>query len=218
MKLLSVALARSVWLFDMNDLNPTGKSLVPLLRWVAEQYNFQTVPKSWTDLDPESKGLLFKNGQFKHGDDGFSVNVGVYTDGLSAESWASTDITDKFLEDVLRSAADTFGLAYSPESVRTKRYVSELIVNLEAPLGNLNTALDRFYKTLNDALGVNAGPYELSGVAFAFDASQSSYKPPHFIIERRADTPFSQKRYFSRSSLPTSRHLKVIEEFEKLLA
>src|SRR5580704_17868259 len=109
MQLLSVGLARSIWLFDINELNPTGKSIFPdILAWLGEEYCFQTFPRAIAEIDKEKKGYLFKTGEFQTGADTINVNLSIFGDGIVAETWASTGKGDSFLEDILRSAAGKY--------------------------------------------------------------------------------------------------------------
>src|SRR5438874_7481889 len=65
MQLLNVITARSVWLFDIAELNPRGKALFPdLFEWLKEAYDFQKVPSSLTDVD-DTKAFVFSNGQYQ---------------------------------------------------------------------------------------------------------------------------------------------------------
>src|SRR5713226_4722568 len=135
MEQLGIGLARSIWLFDINELNPTGKSIFPeMLIWFGEKYSFQTYPKSLAELDKEAKAFVFKAGEFQTENDTIVVNLSLYNDGIVAETWASTEKTDAFIEEVLRSATSKYGLVYRPEMIRSKQYVSEIIFRLDVPL------------------------------------------------------------------------------------
>ena len=103
MQLISVGVARSIWLFDINDLNPKGKNILPdLLIWLGEKYNFQNFPKSLADLDQEKKGYLFKTGEFQTDEHAIQVNLSIFGDGVVAESWASTEKSDLFLDEIYK--------------------------------------------------------------------------------------------------------------------
>jgi hypothetical protein len=220
MQLLSVATARSVWLFDMNDINPKGKSFIPeLFTWLKDKFKFQTFPSSPTDLDKQTNGLMFKQGEFNAGTGNINVNLGIYSDGLTAETWASTTDSDFFLQLLLQSASKDFDLAYRPEMIRTKRYISEVIVRLTPPMTNLNPKLEAYCDKLSGMFKrANLGEFETTGIVFGCDTSHASYKPPGFAIERKADAPFSENRFYSKSPFNTEDHLKALAEFEKLIA
>ena len=219
MQLLSVGLARSIWLFDMNQLNPGGKSIFPdSLIWLGEKYSFQTFPKALADLDKEKKGFLFTAGEF-HADSGpITVNLSIYNDGLVAETWASTEKGDSFLEDALRSVSGRHGLVIPP--VMRKQYVSELTIKLDNPIPSSNDPLIEAFCRKLDRLFESHGlpPFEFNGMGFSVDASRSSYKPPGLSIERKLGVDFSLNQYWSKSAFQTKDHLFALEEFEKLIA
>jgi len=219
MQLISVGIARSVWLFDVNELNPTGKTIFPdAFLWLAEKYAFQTFPKSTTELDSDKKGYLFKAGAFQTDEDAIIVNFSFFNDGVVAETWASTEKGDLFLDEVLRSVARKYGLTYRPEMIR-KQYVSELVVSLDHPLGNINPRIARFCQMMTDMFRRhNLPPFEMTGMIFASDTSATAYKPPGFGVERKLGVPFADNRFWSRSPFTTGEHLRVLEEFEQMLA
>jgi hypothetical protein len=220
MQLISVSLARSIWLFDVNDLNPTGKSFVPdLLLWLGEKYSFQTFPKSIAEMDPEKKGFLFKTGEFQSVDGPVMINLSLYTDGFVAETWSSTENGDAFLEEVLRSATGKYGLTYRPDMIRTKQYISEIVIQLDHALGQINQKMARFCETLNGIFARHRlAPFEVTGMMFGQDVLATAYKPPGLVIERKVGAPFTANRFWSKSPFTTSEHLFALEEFEKLLA
>jgi hypothetical protein len=218
MKLLSVGLARSIWLFDVNELNPAGKSIFPdAFLWLGEKYSFESFPKAIGDLDPAKKGFLFKTGKFQTDEGAITVNFSIFSDGLVAETWASTEKGDAFIDELLRSTASQYGLT-RPTAIR-KQYVSEMTVRLDHSLSSATPGADALCKALDRLFERHHLPsYELSGMSFSFDVSQSSYKPPGLIIERKLGVDFSQHHFWSKSPFPTKDHLFALEEFEKLLA
>jgi hypothetical protein len=218
MQLLSVGIAKSIWLFDINELNPTGKSIFPdILSWIGDKYSFQTFPKSVGDLDAEKKGYLFKTGEFQNDDGAIAVNFSLFGDGVIAETWASTEKGDAFLEELLRSAGSKYGLV-RPNTIR-KQYISEVTIRLEHALGKLNSKIAHFNDTLNGIFARHHLPqFELTGMLFAPDTSATAYRPPGFQIERKLNVPFNENRFWSKSPFTTKDHLFALEEFEKLLS
>lgn len=218
MQLLSVGLARSIWLFDTNQLNPSGKSIFPdALTWLGEKHSFQTFPKTLADVDKEKKGFIFTAGEFQTDPDPIMVNLSIYSDGLVAETWSSTEKGDLFIEDVLRSAASRYSLVI-PSAIR-KQYVSELTVRLDSPLPTSDPLIAAFCKTLDRLFEKHRlPPFELNGMGFGFDMAFSSYKPPGLTVERKLGVDFGLNQFWSRSAFATKDHIFALEEFEKLIA
>ena len=214
MQLLNVMSARSTWLFDLNDLNPRGKSLFSdLIDWLKTNYAFQKVPSSTSDH------LSFKEGRFKGREEAFvAIDLTVYTDGLIANTSSSTADTDRFLEHVLITAATHFNLVYHSEMIRSKLYLSELTVHLDHPLANLDPKLSAFATKISSVGGKYIGaPFEAGGISFWTDLAHAAVKHPPFSIERRLNAPFSENRFFCRAPFQTEDHIALLNDFEQLL-
>jgi hypothetical protein len=77
------------------------------------------------------------------------VNFSFFSDGLVAETWASTEKSDAFLEDLMRAATINYGLAYTSATVRKRQYIGEVNVRFDSSLGNLKPQITRFCEMLN---------------------------------------------------------------------
>ncbi|MBZ5512190.1 MAG: hypothetical protein LAN70_13625 [Acidobacteriia bacterium] len=219
MQLLNVLSARSTWLFDINDLNPRGKSVMDeLIDWLKDSYNFEKAPSSPTDFD-DTKGLAFKRGRFQAREEIFvDVELTIYTDGIVANTWSSTRDTDAFIEDVLKSAAAEFGLTFKPDMVRLKSHLSEITIRLDQPLSSLNARLSEFAaKLTKSADPQGAPPFEVGGLSFWADASNLAFKIAPFTLERKVGAPFGENRYYAKAPLHTDDHIRLIGELEEIL-
>jgi hypothetical protein len=217
-ELLSVQRARSVWLFDLGEVNPRGKSIgEDLLQWLADAYHFSKVPSSPTDLD-ESKALAFLGGSFQIREEVFiDVELRVYNDGFVGDTRSSTEDTDKFLEDVLQTFSKEFSLPVRPDLIRKKLYHSELNVKTDKSLSFLNLRLTNFAKELAEFIGVQPAAVEPAGITFWADFlgnPQSS----DFRFERKLGIAFEMQRYWSKAPVQTSQHLKLLNTLEAILA
>ncbi|MGC1416473.1 MAG: hypothetical protein WA817_14400 [Candidatus Acidiferrum sp.] len=218
MELLNVIKARSVWLFDINDLNPRGKAVFPeLIEWLKDNYSFSKVPASPADYD-ETKALAFLDGHFQVKEEIFiSVDLRIYSDGLIADCRSSTADSDEFLMDVMDSAKQEFTLAYGSDIRRRTVYGSELTVRSERNLNALNAHLTEFCARLSALTNTQSrAPFETFGISFALDPSTPTGLL-QFKIERKINTPLSEGRYYSIAPLKTEEHLALLDEFEGLL-
>jgi hypothetical protein len=215
MELRNIQRARSIWLLDLNDLNPRGKAVGPdLIEWLKDAYQFSKVPKDPNDLD-ETKALFFGGGQFQVREEIFiGVELRIYNDGLVADTRESTESSDLFLSDVFESAAKEFSLAYKPEMIRKKMYLSELIVSTGKSLAVLNPKLNQFAEKVTKAAGDKL-PVELAGVSLW---SETNPNLLHFRFERKWGADFSENRYYSRAPLPTAKHLELLNDLEGILS
>ncbi len=218
MRLLSVGVAKSIWLFDINELNPAGKQLFPdVLIWLGEKYSFESFPKAISEVDKEKGGYQFKQGQFQTEEGhSYTANFAIHGDGVVVETWASTEIGDRFLAEILRLGSARYGLQF--ESVAKRLYVSELTVQFDEELSKFNEQFTGFCEQLDAIMARHRLPkYELTGMIFSPDTSDTSYKPPGFMLERKTNAPFQANKYWSKSPFTTSDHLKALQAYENLL-
>lgn len=220
MKLMTILRARSIWLFDLSDLNPKGKTIFPeIVDWLTESYGFQKHPSSDVPLTEGIKaGLVFQEGSFQVREEYFiDVDLTLYADGIVADTRSSTTETDAFINDVLKSVSSEFSLPHAEEMIRQKLYVSEVDIKFEKSLGSVNQKIMDFSKKLSDLMGGNPNiPIELSGLNFWADPNFLK-SPWVFQFERKINRPFSEFRYYSQAPLQTDVHLSLLEELENIL-
>ncbi|MGH9327692.1 MAG: hypothetical protein ACRD2B_13565 [Terriglobia bacterium] len=217
MELLNVLNARAAWLFDVNELNPHGKSIFPeIFEWLEDEYHFVKAPKSITDVD-ETKGYSFTQGTFQAKEEIFvTVELNIYTDGLVANSWSSTRNTEAFLENVLKSAADEFSLTFRPDIVTRKIYTSELNVKSDRQLAGINPALAQLAERLTELLPGNLKPaFEVGGVTISPVQAMAPQMLSPFRIERKLNTSPEEQKYYSKAPLHTDSHLELLSWFEQ---
>jgi len=229
MQLLSVLMARSIWLIDIRDLNPRGRELrFTLFAELANKYDFSRYPYDRDDDEddyfvtmPTEKepGYKFIDGQFrKSNGEVITINLNIFDDGLVAETRSSTQDCDAFLEEVLQWAAQNHGIVYRPDMVRSKARVSELHVRPSHVLSNLNSQLARFAERLSSLVSISGGtiPFEVSGLTLAPDPTLNP-RPSPFIFERAVGIPLSDNRFYTRAPLDTDQHLELLEELGIIL-
>jgi hypothetical protein len=217
MRVLNIVSADSTWLFDLADLNPKGKSVFPeIIDWLKDTYNFKEAPTTAADLE-SGKGLVFKDGQFQAREEVFvDVQLSIFNDGLVAKSSSSTEDTDKFLESVVNSVVIEFNLAFDPNMIRKRIYLSQLNVRFETPLGNVNPRLGEFAQDLT-AMCPGHPTFEVGGLSFWTDGTVQATKTAPFIIERRLNAPFNENRFFSKAPLQTEQHIAMLTKLEGIL-
>lgn len=235
MKLIHAKLARSIWLFDIRDMNPKGKAIIgDLVAWIKDAYNFSTSPdpdKPVPNAPPPPTtaaakiegplGLTFQNGSFQAEEEIYVAinNLTIYDDGIVVDAASSTEDGDRFAADLLKSATEEFALAYDADTVRRRLYLSELIFKSEMNFAAaLNPSLSSFATKLSDACtnSLQRTPFVTGGVSFWSDSGDE--KQRMLRIERQGGRLLSEKRYFSDGPFQTKPHIGLLEEFERLLA
>jgi len=214
---VSVVIARAIWLINLAELNPKGLRLVPdLSNALTDAYDFDDQPEDAPvkiGATAESS-LKFKNGRFESALGAIKVSLDVFDDGLVAETSVSTDVTEQFLEHAL-SWSTAFGLRFDSELIFKKVYVSEVVVRFGSPILKSFDKLNKFSEILTDnSSGVVQGQI-FSPTAFTFAANVGTQQ---FSVERRNNSPAGANLFYSKSSMTTSMHFKLLSKFEELLS
>jgi hypothetical protein len=219
MKLISTEHGQSFQQFVMEEIRPaSGLYLPDLVRGIAERYAFSVVPTNYEILMKE--GAKYKGGRLVT--EGRTIEIkdlGFFNDGALAIAWNTQD-SELVLNDVIMWATQNFSFR-EPLTKLPRRFTSSVVVEFGAELDRAMAAFDELKEDFSSATGINYGlnvDIETSRVALSADPSKL---PPlttvEFTIERRAGQPFSENRYFSVATLPTTSHLSLLEAFERRL-
>jgi hypothetical protein len=217
MKLLSVIIAKSLWLFPVFDLNPKGQSLFPVMDWLIKTYKFQIFPPANDPFDL-AKGIKFENGIFQNKEGNqIILSLTVYNDGLVADTRSSTQDSDAFLEEMLTTISEPFKLQSFESVTRRNTYLSQLFISTDKSLEKINPKLNELARFLSDNVeGYKNLSYEFASLSFGTE-NAGTISPHPFIFERAVNTPFSENRYYSSASLATNKHLELLEKLENIL-
>lgn len=214
MRLLSINLARSIWLCHIFEFNPKGKSLYPAIPLLVNSYKFKRFP-SQTDIPDYDKGIKFEDGEFKSsGGDVISINFTVYTDGLVVDTRSSTKDSDAFLVEILTRLSEDFDLPNYEQIIGRKTYLSQLYITTDKSLELINPKLKEISKYLSDKL---SHPFETGGISFWPDQTMR-INLPAFTFERVLNVPFAEKRYYSSAPLETEKHIGLLDKLEGILS
>ena len=215
MKVLSIHIARSIWLFPTNFLNPNGRTIIPAINGIIDRYSFLEAPLPKEFVGSEKKSLEMKIGMFATQDDqSIEVSLTVHHDGLVAETRTTTEDSDRFLEDALTFLSNNFGLASFHELPINRKYLSEIYFTL--------SHTPKFFSELTNSFAEKSscyidndkvGEFQFMGMHLT-TSPDLSRTPPFIRVEREAEVPASENRFFSTSSLKTSDHIKLLEELE----
>jgi hypothetical protein len=220
MQLISVISARVVLIMNTADLNRKGMRTFPnLTEAVTNAYDFDPQPEDAPDTpgDSAQPGIKFKNGQFDVDGESYRVGLEIYDDGIVADSSVSTAITERFLKHATEWANTNFGLKFDPALVVRRIDNSELVVQFDTPVATALGPIQKFSEFISSLPGLGNLPLSLSTLAFG-SPSGIGGQPLILSIERRSNTPVASNIFYCRAPLNTDAHLRVLEEFDRLLA
>src|ERR1700694_4091856 len=215
MKLSAILLARTLWFVESFDLNPQGKAFYPdIVAGIVEKCRFSKFPQKLEDFD-EEKGVEFLGGRW--GDVTVEV-MKVFRNGIMLDTRVSTVESDRILGEALSWAASTFNLEYNLKMIVRRAYVSNLTFYTEVPiLGRQDSPASKLAQRTKQIFGDITGdktPWQ--PILLTVHSESMPRKPIHapFTIQRRAETAFSENKYYSEAPLPTDAHLALLEGFE----
>lgn len=211
MEIIKVQLARAVWLFDIQELNPRGVTLFPeVFAGFVKRYQFAVTPKA---EDVQGNGsLYFKQGRFSYEQTALYVDFEMHNDGMVANTRHSTEVSNAFLQDAVTWLGQQIGINYPSTLAKKRVYRSEIIVQLSANLDSLSDKFQRFSKAVSV---MTKDPAQVTGLLFG---SQES--PARFYLERKTNnnTLLTENHYIANAWLQTAQHLELLREFENLMA
>jgi hypothetical protein len=217
MKPIVVIAARCTWLFNLTDMNPKGLKLFPFLtEALTDKYDFDAQPDDATTERTKSSepGIKFKNGQFESPEGTVRVSLELFDDGIVAESPVSTEVTELFMQDAINWATTSFGLVFDPALVKNRIYISEIVVQFTSRLPESLKPLRLFAELLSGTPFGNSAPqpYYPSEITFATAAGATP-----FSIQKRANSPIEANVFYSRAAVDTPTHLRLLDEFDRML-
>jgi hypothetical protein len=221
MKVIAIENGRTTWLFPVEEFVPIGGADGQnITAEIAERYSFTHPPAKPTREEIDKSGLKFAGGKLDF--DGLT-NVGefvIYNDGM-AVSASTTEGAEAFLNDVYRFLISEFSFRELTSSVR-KIDLSAVVVEFDPSLSGALKAHDALAQIIGDHLNRPEGtqyPVVMTRMDFVLN-KDPEFRPanlPRFTIEKRANTPFAQHRYYSTAPISTKSHLNVLEAFEHAL-
>lgn len=220
MKLVANEGGRILDRISIDELRPPGGVFVPdLFRAIVERYQFAVLPNG--NIGEALKdGAKFEHGKAIIGGKTLVVKeLAMYSDGLISDAF-DTDSAELILDDFIAWATAEFKLK-ERQSPSSRTYTSAVVIKFEKDLEPALGKMAKVRTLLSDALKSNHGwdyTYSTSRLMFSVDPqSMPPYRNTNFILEKRAQVPFSENRYFSAAPFRTEEHLRLLETIEKEL-
>jgi len=214
MRLSAVLLARVIGFVEMNGLNPRGKIRLPVVaEMIVNRFGFAKFPQKAEDFD-ETKGVEFTEGNFE--DIGVD-KLTIWFNGVGIDVRSSTDDAKVILDKSFEWLKSEVGLNYTPDMVKRWAYLSQVTFYSDADFNIIHPALRNVSRKVTEAVSRLQGAefaFVPNWLGWGFDRTVRQFAISDFSIQRRADTPFSENKYFSQAPVSTSEHIKILEEFE----
>jgi len=198
--------------------------LQDIVQAIRAAYQFQNFPLFPPNIPPAMMAILnFRNGRFADNDVTFGISQLVMSPKGDSVASTNTDQADLALEHLLDLMDAKFGYRLR-QSSKTKIYWSHVVFEFDRGAEECARKIMSVEQIVTERVA-KSKPFRFKGVLFG---SSTSQVPPNsdpidildaqdFVIERRADVPFEQNRYFSSAPLSTAAHLEALREIEDAL-
>lgn len=220
MKIINVEIARTTWLFPLTELNPSGRSLTKVFLGLRDRYKFNKSPAHTLDFDPESKGLIFDQGEYINRD-GFPVlaKLSLFTDGIVSDTWSSTRDSEDLLEDAVKWVKAEHGFSLPNDRTVKRLYLSALNVAPEKAEFPGQSKLKALGEMVSSKLAETGRPnkgFIVGGFNLISADWDRSGAPVPYRFEVRTNSHPGENRYYASAPLPTDIHTALLEEQERL--
>jgi len=200
------------------EFNPRNSVSIPeFTKAMVNRYGLLKFPKTVEDYD-FTKGIVFEAGKASN------VNIesiGLYHRGVVIETRSSTSDCELVLSDLTAWVQELFGIDYTPVSEPRKFFFSELSFHSNVELLSCHKALSAAASRISEIVSAGSHQqldFEPTGITLLPDMEKTKFQASSFRIERLAETPFEEGKYFSSAPLPTEEHLNILVEFEKAIS
>lgn len=210
MQITEVLLARVVLFAEVRLLNSSGLSLQPIHSGLLDRYKFLIYPTAPGDFD-FTKGVRYSDGKFLFDGKEIGVALSIFTDGWVVETLVSTEASEAFSNDIA-DWVTTIGFRSAKELITSKAYEHQVVVQSNLELGKRFKDIQPMIQLVAELSGNSTE--QMSG----FHIGGNGARLWTFTFEHRVGVPFSENKYFSRSTLPSSKHIRVLNELEKILS
>lgn len=232
MKLVSAVGGVTAIRVPTDDFNPTGGFLAHEIqgalieRYKAEAYPvpFQQQIQTPAGLtpNPASPKVWVQNGYIEHLGAKIPLHhIVLFQNGLWVSTQTNTEHADIVMDDLTSLLGSKFGFKIV-ENSPTRLHISSIVVEFDGALEKLSSDLERVSSVINGAIS-SAAPLQFRRIVFGCEGHEElvysfdNLEWGHFLIERRAESPYSKNRFYCSAPMTTSAHYSTLEAIERAL-
>jgi hypothetical protein len=216
-ELSAILLARALAFFETVDVTPRKGIFFPeLIKGLVQHCSFQQFPKTieqWTSND----GAQFETG--KLGELTIKKLI-LFPNGVQIDSIAGTEESRQAIRSILEWARDNFEIAYDENTIKEWGYVSDVTFRSDVPL-LMTVPLERLSRSVTTEISKLLKletVYQPTGITVGHDPLLRKYGRAAFTIQKRAEVPLTDNKYFSEAPLATDVHIELLRQYEKDVA
>jgi len=169
--------------------------------------------------------IAFRNGTFVTGSETIAIaqlDLNVLSDpGAIVVQTLSTEGGDLVMDDLLKTLEQDAG--FRSLQLRPRRqYISNVVIAFEKDIASKFKELSAMQRIINGAMDSATANYGFERITFSRDlteipVSQAVQGVQPFLLERRANHPYSENRFFSTAPMATEKHFEVLEQIAGII-
>jgi hypothetical protein len=224
MEIISHLLGREIRVLSIDEVIPMGGVFLPdVIEKISKHYSFQGTPVlNRPPREVFSEGMKFEMGKLALEDRDIPIQqLTFFNDAILVNAFTSADAR-VILNDVFSWGQSAFGLRPLPEG-RQRLYGSQFVAKLhglgdfvrnhQGILAAIQNQMKRVYD-IEDSLYART-------LQFDYDRQllPKVFEPlPAFVIELKANMPYSEDAYFCQMPLPTEQHVELLQLLETMVS
>jgi hypothetical protein len=228
MKIVSSLHGISAFRASSDDIAPpNGIVWKDVIAKIATTYKFAGIPAIQPGIASQIQHI-FQTGEFESEGEKIAIQSLFLTINGAAIQALTTEQSDLVLDNLISLLDESFGFR-----IRTSSYkrdcASHVVVQFEKSIESCIAILGTVNELVRNALRtVPLGPFSLKRLAFGKESVGETVTPIQitgldavdrmdFIIERRANHPFSENRYYAAAPISTEKLFGLLGEIEKVI-
>lgn len=213
---------------NIDEMSPQGGIHTPdILPMLAERYTFAFRPQLGDSLEQfRQNGMKFEMGKFVHDErESVITDFTIWNDGFVVTA-TTTEDAESFLVDVLTWGKQKLNLRIDLGALGLRAYRSQVAVEFDRSLAQMLISLEPISNAYSEALrnAYDDGEFpdtQVTSLKIDYDhavapSAFQTFSP--FIIERRENHRFTDSVFWSQAPLQTKEHVKLLENFERLMS
>lgn len=215
MKLVSKDAAMATLTVVADEIRPlNGYYLPELFHLISKRYALTKVPS----VDDAAKtGAKFQTGRVVAGTKEINIaELSIFSDGFNAVTTDTVD-SDFVIDDLFGWLKQSLGFR-EPATKPIRTYQSDLVVDFDNDPSQAFRLFTPLMKLIQQELESATGfPADVQFNRFGLGSDPKLTRvATEFVFERRVGAPWTSKRYFCKAHMPTSAHIRALEQLDAL--
>jgi hypothetical protein len=229
MKVIGAVSGISIMRIAAEEMGPSeGIVVSDLVSLVTETYQCQQVPlpQMPPGISPLGSPIVtFQNGRLTRTNGAIAIaQIQLRNDGLMINA-QSTGSSDEILYDFATLLNTSLGFRIDISNIEI-RHASSIVIEFDSNIDTFIAGMKRVTDLINEAMEKEhstARLMQFKRLSFGYEDGTTEsgldvVDRLDFLLERRAQHPFTDNRFFSSAPITTDAHIRMLERLENIVA